>query len=314
MVKTTCVPNTIRIPTHRVNFSHQMLGFGERTWNHQWNHRKVSRGEGRKEQIKRWGRKRNGSEPYSVRWVAPCWFAWLFHKSRHFIWGDSIDVWWNMAVSYITEVDATGATQTDVTPYRHKDTHLSHESRQCIWREYFMRRTNRTEATQRKQILKISLDRVHLKIKIKNRDLRLSLWPNLSRFVFPLVPWWCLVDLFSPVLSVRRWFRLHLFWSQLFVLFLDDSASQSLLPQSKSRLRLWVKQPAPVVLFDLRMAVCSACGPALYVFSAHGQTSPTASQAQMHPFRGSLSEQTQASMDTKLSASCPWPFYVGSRL
>jgi hypothetical protein len=30
-----------------------------------------------------------------------------------------------------------------------------------------MSRTNRTEVTSRKQILKISLDRVHLKIKIK---------------------------------------------------------------------------------------------------------------------------------------------------
>jgi hypothetical protein len=80
-----------------------------------------------------------------------------------------------MAVSYVTEVDATGATQTDVTPYRHKVTYLSHESRQCTCREYFMSHTNRTRATQRKQILKISLDQVHLKIKIKNRDLCLSL-------------------------------------------------------------------------------------------------------------------------------------------
>jgi hypothetical protein len=32
-------------------------------------------------------------------------------------------------------------------------------------------------------------------------------------------------------LRARRWFRLLLLWSQLFVLFLDDSASQSLVPQ-----------------------------------------------------------------------------------
>jgi hypothetical protein len=48
MVKMTYVPNTINIPTHRVDFSHQGLGFGERIQNPQWSCRKVRRGEGRK--------------------------------------------------------------------------------------------------------------------------------------------------------------------------------------------------------------------------------------------------------------------------
>jgi hypothetical protein len=42
------VANTIMIPTHGVDFSHQGLGFWGRTQNHQWSHRKVSSGEGRK--------------------------------------------------------------------------------------------------------------------------------------------------------------------------------------------------------------------------------------------------------------------------
>jgi hypothetical protein len=59
MVKTTYIPNMIRIPTHRVDFSHQGLGFRERTQNCQWNRRKVRRGEVRKKERKR-GRKRKG--------------------------------------------------------------------------------------------------------------------------------------------------------------------------------------------------------------------------------------------------------------
>jgi hypothetical protein len=77
-VKTTYVPNTIRIPTHGVDFSHQGLRFGERTQNHQWNRRKVSRGEGRKKE-----REREGSNilPRShvmvVGAVVPPYMAWL---------------------------------------------------------------------------------------------------------------------------------------------------------------------------------------------------------------------------------------------
>jgi hypothetical protein len=57
----TYVPNTIRIPTHGVDFSHQGLGFWRRTQNRQWNHRKVSRGEGRKREREEEEREREGS-------------------------------------------------------------------------------------------------------------------------------------------------------------------------------------------------------------------------------------------------------------
>jgi hypothetical protein len=36
MVKTTYVHNTIMIPTHEVDFSHQGLEFGKTIWNRQW--------------------------------------------------------------------------------------------------------------------------------------------------------------------------------------------------------------------------------------------------------------------------------------
>jgi hypothetical protein len=44
----TYIANTIRIPTHGVDFSHQGLRFWGRTQNHQWSHHKVSSEEGRK--------------------------------------------------------------------------------------------------------------------------------------------------------------------------------------------------------------------------------------------------------------------------
>jgi hypothetical protein len=50
MVKMTCVPNTIRIPTHGVDLRHDGLGFGERTPNRQWSHRKVKREERRRKE------------------------------------------------------------------------------------------------------------------------------------------------------------------------------------------------------------------------------------------------------------------------
>jgi hypothetical protein len=49
-VKTTCIPNTIKIPTHRVDLCHHGLGFGERTPNHQWSHCKVKREERRRKE------------------------------------------------------------------------------------------------------------------------------------------------------------------------------------------------------------------------------------------------------------------------
>jgi hypothetical protein len=66
MVKTTYVPNTIRIPTHGVDFLHQGLRFGERTQNRQWSCCKVSRGEGRKKEREEKEREREGSHTLPV--------------------------------------------------------------------------------------------------------------------------------------------------------------------------------------------------------------------------------------------------------
>jgi hypothetical protein len=46
-VKTTYIPNTIRMPTHGVDLWHHEFGFVERTPNHQWRRRKVEREERR---------------------------------------------------------------------------------------------------------------------------------------------------------------------------------------------------------------------------------------------------------------------------
>jgi hypothetical protein len=72
MVQTTYVPNTIRIPTHVVHFSHQGLRFGERTQNHQWSSHKVRRGEGRKKEI---GRKRKGCTVLLYAGVVSVWLT-----------------------------------------------------------------------------------------------------------------------------------------------------------------------------------------------------------------------------------------------
>jgi hypothetical protein len=42
MVKTTYVPNTIKIPTHEVNLKHHEVEF-ERSKNHQWSRPEVER-------------------------------------------------------------------------------------------------------------------------------------------------------------------------------------------------------------------------------------------------------------------------------
>jgi hypothetical protein len=59
------VPNTIRIPTHEVDFSHQGLRIGERTRYRQWSRRMVNREEGRKKERDEKERKREGM-PYSA--------------------------------------------------------------------------------------------------------------------------------------------------------------------------------------------------------------------------------------------------------
>jgi hypothetical protein len=43
MVKTTYVPNTIEIPTHKVDLKHNGVGFDGRNKNRQWSHREVER-------------------------------------------------------------------------------------------------------------------------------------------------------------------------------------------------------------------------------------------------------------------------------
>jgi hypothetical protein len=61
MVKTTYVPNTIRIPTHGVDFLHKGLGFWGRTQNRQWSRHKVSRGEKKKREREEEERERERS-------------------------------------------------------------------------------------------------------------------------------------------------------------------------------------------------------------------------------------------------------------
>jgi hypothetical protein len=84
----TYVPNTIRILTHEADFSHQELGFGERTQNHQWSHEERRR----KEERKRGGRKRKGGTALFCPRVTSGWLARFMKESRRLTWHDSIDV------------------------------------------------------------------------------------------------------------------------------------------------------------------------------------------------------------------------------
>jgi hypothetical protein len=43
MAKTTYIPNTIEIPTHKADLKHHGVGFEGRSKNHQWSHREVER-------------------------------------------------------------------------------------------------------------------------------------------------------------------------------------------------------------------------------------------------------------------------------
>jgi hypothetical protein len=79
-VKTTYVPNMIRIPTHGVNFSHQGP---------------VNRGERRKEERKIAGRKRKGGVALFCPVVTSGWLARLLHELCRLTWRDSIDVRWD---------------------------------------------------------------------------------------------------------------------------------------------------------------------------------------------------------------------------
>jgi hypothetical protein len=88
MVKTTYVPNTIRIPAHVVDFLH-VLGFWGRTQNCQWSHSKVSRGERRKREREKEERERD--ESYST------------NESHHGGWHDTF-------VSHAVQHDMTRST------------------------------------------------------------------------------------------------------------------------------------------------------------------------------------------------------------
>jgi hypothetical protein len=59
MVKTTCVPNTIGIPTHKADLKHHGVGFEGRSKNHQWSRHEVER-ERRKKESGEEERKREG--------------------------------------------------------------------------------------------------------------------------------------------------------------------------------------------------------------------------------------------------------------
>jgi hypothetical protein len=65
-IKTTYVPNKIRISIHEVNLWHHGLEFGERTPNHQWSHHKVKREERRrKKEREKEEREREGLPYYA---------------------------------------------------------------------------------------------------------------------------------------------------------------------------------------------------------------------------------------------------------
>jgi hypothetical protein len=138
-VKTTYVPNTIRISTHGVDFSHKGSDFrGEL---------KIANGvtarwvEEKEEREKERMKKEKGGESYSAA------------ESRH---GD----WWDSCVSRVihhgvirSTSDRTGmsvaaqqsarlrhtkrtdVTQADVAPHRHQVTRLFYESRHVYWQE-----------------------------------------------------------------------------------------------------------------------------------------------------------------------------------
>jgi hypothetical protein len=59
MVKTTCVPNTIGIPTHKADLKHHGVGFEGRSKNHQWSRHEVER-EHRKKESEEEEREREG--------------------------------------------------------------------------------------------------------------------------------------------------------------------------------------------------------------------------------------------------------------
>jgi hypothetical protein len=72
VVKTTYIPNTIEIPTHKVNLKHHEVGFEERSKNHQWSHREVER-ECRKKESEEEERERGrqgiqGIESHRINW------------------------------------------------------------------------------------------------------------------------------------------------------------------------------------------------------------------------------------------------------
>jgi hypothetical protein len=75
----------------------------------------------------------------------------------------------------LSRASLLGETQPDVAPHRHKATRLPHQSRQCIWRDCFMSRTNRTDVTQRGKILKISIGRVYFCNCFKKRTKKSAL-------------------------------------------------------------------------------------------------------------------------------------------
>jgi hypothetical protein len=157
----TYIPNTNRISTHRVDFSHQGLRFWGRTQNRQWSHRKVNRGEGREK-----GRRKE-DEPYSAV------------ESRHGGWRDYFMSRTNQHGTTRSTSDGTGLsvapyqltrlTQANVVPHWHRATRLPHESCQCIWRDSFISCAN---VTQMDQILEISFGPVHFSIFLKRTKIQ----------------------------------------------------------------------------------------------------------------------------------------------
>jgi hypothetical protein len=64
MMKTTCIPNTIEIPTHEADLKHHGVGFEERSKNRQWSRREVERECKKKESEKEEKERGRGGEVF----------------------------------------------------------------------------------------------------------------------------------------------------------------------------------------------------------------------------------------------------------
>jgi hypothetical protein len=182
MVKTTYLPNTIRISTHGVNFSHiKSSDFGEdleiiNGAVARWVEEKEGRGKER--------RKKEEGEPYSMDesrhggWRE----SFVSHIVQHGVTQSTFDETCLSVVSpqsaWLSHVMCTVTTQADVAPHRHRTTRLPYGSHQCTLHNFFISRAN--------QILKICFSLVHFSIffkksqNTKNHSREMWMWIGIG--------------------------------------------------------------------------------------------------------------------------------------